>query len=394
MLNQNNRYMSRAIELARRGAGFASPNPMVGSVIVKQTLQNDGSVGDEIVGEGYHECCGEAHAEVNAINSVIERYPDAYREVLSNSTIYVTLEPCSHFGRTPPCADKIVEMGIPRVVVGCLDPFEKVSGRGIKKLRDAGVEVQVGVMESECRELNKRFITAQLQHRPYIILKWAESKDGYLDIIRDSSVSPAWFTGGEEKRLVHKWRAEEDAIMVGRKTVEMDNPSLTVREVEGRNPVRVVLDRDAVLNEESYAVFNSEARTLVYTSREGVEYKNAESVVLDYNQNVLPQILEDLHSRGLQSLIVEGGSQLLNSFLESGLWDEAKVFTSAQNIDFYYQNTVECGEVRGVKSPNILKYMESNDLLDSDSKKGYRPRLVEQVQFQNSRLNCYTCREW
>ncbi len=386
MQNKKSRYLSRAIELARRGAGSVSPNPMVGSVIVRELKDSNGEVIEEIVGEGYHMRCGEAHAEVNAIRDVEARFPKNYMEVLSDSTIYVTLEPCSHYGKTPPCADKIIEMGIPRVVVGCLDPFEKVSGRGIERLRAAGVEVEVGVMESECRELNARFITSQIKKSPYVILKLAESKDGYLDIIRDSSTSPACFTGADEKRLVHQLRAQEDALMVGRRSVEMDNPSLTVREVEGINPMRVVLDGKGVLRDGNYSIFNGEAPTVIYTSVEGVEYKNSESVVLDYSKNVLDQVLSDLYSRGVQSLIVEGGAVLLTSFLEAQLWDEAQVFTSQKSILEYYSQTPLNEGSLGVKAPGISQFMEA--------KMEYHPRLVEQVQFPDSQLLHYFCREW
>lgn len=329
-------YMLRAIELARRAAGHTSPNPMVGAVVVDAM--------GVIIGEGHHQQCGEAHAEVNAIASVADD------RMLGTSTIYVTLEPCSHHGKTPPCADLIIACGLARVVVGCVDPFEKVSGRGIAKLRAAGIEVVVGVCQSECRELNKSFITAQTLGRPYVMLKWAQSADGFLDIERSADVPPAWFTGEKARAMVHQWRAQYDAIMVGRVTAELDNPSLTVREVAGRNPLRVVLDRRAILRD-SLNLFDNQASTIVYSAAEHLR-RNGEVELLDYNQPIVNQVLHSLHRRGVQSLIVEGGAMLINSFIESDLWDEASIFTAQYPIAHYYP-MVE--NIRGVAAPKLLK---------------------------------------
>lgn len=329
-------YMMRAIELAKKAIGHTSPNPMVGAVVVDRS--------GAIIGEGYHERCGTAHAEVNAIAAV----DDAQK--LKEATIYVTLEPCSHHGKTPPCADLIIDRGIPRVVVGCVDPYEQVSGRGIEKLRAAGVDVKVGVCQSKCRELNKRFITAQTLNRPYIILKWAQSSDGYIDIVRDASIKPAWFTGEEARTLVHSWRAEEDAIMVGRCTAELDNPSLTVRNVVGRNPIRIVTDRNGILSEQLH-LFDGEAPTILFSAIDS-EKKNAETIVLNYNKPIIDQALNTLRCRGIQSLIVEGGTMLLNSFIDSDLWDEARIFTAAHTIAHYYP-TIHNFE--GVAAPQLPK---------------------------------------
>lgn len=374
-------YMGCALELAKKGGARVSPNPMVGAVIV-----SDDS--GEIIGRGYHRCYGEPHAEVNAVADLKCSSEANYRERLANSTMYVTLEPCSHYGKTPPCADMIIEMGVPRVVVGCLDPHEKVSGRGVAKLREAGVDVVVGVLESECRELNRRFITAHSEARPYVILKWAQSSDGFLDIERTAQQKPAWFTGLDGRRLVHSWRALEDAIMVGRVTAEMDNPALSVREVEGRNPVRVVLDRGSILDD-SLRLFDGEAQTIVYTASSAREYPNAQSVVVDFRVDVIPQILADLHSRGVLSLIVEGGATLLNSFIDASLWDEARVFVSKHPISYYYdQETAKKG---GVEAPEVEAMLDKMEI-----KMGYRPHLVEPLQLEQSgaELQIFLARQW
>lgn len=285
------KYMRRCIQLARCGEMGAPPNPMVGAVIVHN---------DIIIGEGYHRRCGGPHAEVNAIRSVRDE------ALLKESTIYVSLEPCSHYGKTPPCADLIIEKQIPRVVVGCMDPFAKVNGQGIKKLRDAGVEVVVGVLEQECLELNRRFITFHQQHRPWITLKWARSEDGFMDAKREQGEEPVRFSSTFTQTLVHRMRAMHQAIMVGTRTVMMDNPTLTTRLWEGPNPLRITIDRNGVLPE-------------------SVHLKDGEVQTVIYNTGDLNQILADLYQRGIQSLMVEGGAQLLQHFIDAGLWDEARI---------------------------------------------------------------------
>lgn len=290
-MNYDLKYMQRCIQLARCGAAGAPPNPMVGAVIVHD---------DKIIGEGYHRRCGGPHAEVNAIRSVCDE------SLLKESTIYVSLEPCSHYGKTPPCADLIIEKQIPRVVVGCMDPFAKVNGQGIKKLRDAGIEVVVGVMEKDCMELNKRFITFHQQHRPYVTLKWAQSEDGFMDVERKEGEEPFKFSSNFTQALVHQMRATHQAIMVGTKTVLMDNPTLTTRLWEGPNPLRVTIDRKGVLPE-------------------SVHLKDGKVPTVIYNTGDLNQILDDLYKRGIQTLMVEGGSRLLHAFIDAGLWDETRV---------------------------------------------------------------------
>ena len=266
---EDEKYMRRCIQLAKNGWQNAKPNPMVGAVIVY-----DGRV----IGEGYHVRCGEGHAEVNAFASVLaEDEP-----LLPEATIYVSLEPCSHYGKTPPCADLIIKKGVQRVVVGCIDEFAEVQGRGIQKLRDAGIKVDVGVLEAECRALNRRFFTFHREQRPYIILKWAQTSNGFID----DNYKPAQISNDFTKMLSHKLRAEEDAILVGRVTDDREHPQLTVREWSGENPKRLVIDHAHPLN------------------------------------------LESLHAHNIQSLIVEGGAQTLRSFLVQNLWDEIRVETN------------------------------------------------------------------
>ncbi len=272
-------YMRRCLQLAACGRQNTKPNPMVGAVIV--------SADGRIIGEGYHIRCGEGHAEVNAFASV----SPADEPLLGESTMYVSLEPCSHYGKTPPCADLIVKKGVKRVVVGCTDPFAKVHGRGIQRLRDAGISVTVGVLEDECRRLNRQFITVNERHRPYVILKWAQSADGYLD---DHFV-PTMFSTTFTQTLSHRLRAESDAIVVGRTTDERDSPRLNVRLWAGPDPLRLVIDRR-------------------HPAFEG----------LDFDRPVVPQLLAWLRREGRQSLIVEGGAKTLASFIDSGLWDELR----------------------------------------------------------------------
>ena len=283
--------MLRCIQLAKCGAMGAPPNPMVGAVIVHN---------GKIIGEGYHIRCGGPHAEVNAIRSVRDE------GLLKESTIYVSLEPCSHYGKTPPCADLIIAKHIPRVVVGCMDPFAKVNGQGIRKLRDAGIEVMVGVLEKECLELNRRFITFHQQHRPWVTLKWAQSEDGFMDAERQKGELPVRFSSDFTQTLVHRMRAMHQAIMVGTKTVLMDDPTLTTRLWEGPDPLRVTIDRKGVLPD-------------------SVHIKDGKVPTVIYNTGDLKHILDDLYKRGIQSLLVEGGAHLLQHFMDSGLWDEARI---------------------------------------------------------------------
>lgn len=287
-------FMRRCIQLARCGEAGAAPNPMVGAVVV-----HDGV----IIGEGYHRRCGGPHAEVNAIASV--RRP----ELLPESTIYVSLEPCAHYGKTPPCADLIIEKRIPRVVVGCRDPFARVDGLGIAKLRAAGADVTVGVLEEECLRLNRRFITFHQKKRPWVTLKWAQSADGFIDRVRSAQEPPAQLSTPFTATLVHRMRALHKAILVGTGTALADNPTLTTRLWDGGNPLRLTIDRHHALPQ-GLRIMDGSVPTHVYGTGD------------------LRAILSDLHARGIQSLLVEGGARLMASFLREGLWDEARVETS------------------------------------------------------------------
>jgi diaminohydroxyphosphoribosylaminopyrimidine deaminase/5-amino-6-(5-phosphoribosylamino)uracil reductase len=307
------KFMRRCLEIASKAEGLTYPNPMVGSVVV---------IDNRIVGEGYHLKAGEPHAEVNAINSVIDK------SKLKYATLYVNLEPCSHFGKTPPCVDLIISDSIPRVVVGTVDTSEKVSGQGLARLKDAGCEVITGVAEQECRRLNRRFFTFHEKRRPYITLKWAQSADAYIDIQRSEGhkAGPNWITGKPERVLVHKWRASEQAILVGAGTVRADDPGLNVREWKGNNPVRIILSSSGLFRKES-AVNDIPDTTFVFTNNMNADIANAIKVKLNDNIPSSFQIIEYLYSIGIQSLLIEGGAKVLNHFFSTGLWDEARIFT-------------------------------------------------------------------
>ncbi|OYX81218.1 MAG: riboflavin biosynthesis protein RibD [Flavobacteriales bacterium 32-34-25] len=303
--------LARCIELAQNGLGTTYPNPMVGSVIVY-----DG----KIIGEGWHKKAGEPHAEVNAVNSVKDK------SLLEKATIYVSLEPCSHFGKTPPCCDLIIRNKIPNVVIGTVDPNEKVAGNGIKKLLEAGINVTVGVLEDECNVLNKRFFTFHQKRRSYIILKWAESQDGFMAPMERNEQKPVWITNQYSRQLVHKWRSEEQAILVGTQTAIDDNPKLDVRDWTGNNPVRLVLDKNNRIPKESFLLDN-QIKTIVFCQTN--INPNQENLIferIDFEQNIASQISETLFKHQIQSVIIEGGRQTLQTFIDENLWDEARIF--------------------------------------------------------------------
>lgn len=330
-------YMRRCIELAKCGFGTASPNPMVGAVIVHN---------GKIIGEGWHRRCGEAHAEVNAVNSVKNK------SLIKESTIYVSLEPCAHVGRTPACADMLIREGIPNVVVGSIDPFEKVAGKGIEKLKNAGVDVKIGVLKQECDWLNRRFFTYHTKRRPYIILKWAQTADGFIDNIRsDSTQKPLKITNVNFDRLVHKWRTEEDAILVGTRTALLDNPQLTARLWAGRNPVRVCIDRELKVPESS-KILDNQAKTIIINGKKEGTNDNLIFCKADFDENIVPQVLDILYRNEIQSVIVEGGAQTINSFLSLGLWDEARIFTNGDEIG------------TGVKAPHFNHPIAKSEIKD------------------------------
>ncbi len=295
-------YLKRCVELAKKALGKTYPNPMVGSVIV-----HDG----KIIGEGYHQKAGEPHAEINAINTVENK------ELLKKSTIYVSLEPCSHFGKTPPCANKIVEYGFKKVVIGTLDLHEKVNGKGIQILENAGIEVQTGILEKESRELNKRFFTYHEKKRPFIILKWAQSGDAFLD----QDFKPTQIGNALTKQFVHILRSEEHAILVGTQTAINDDPSLTVREIVGRNPIRILIDFDLKVSSKS-KILNEEARTLIFNTVKNSSEGNLTFIKIE-KENILKQLMAHLFEEKIQSVIIEGGSFTLKQFIAENLWDDA-----------------------------------------------------------------------
>ena len=302
-------FMQRALQLAQLGAGTVSPNPMVGCVIVHN---------GKIIGEGYHQKYGDAHAEVNAVNAVSDK------SLLSESDIYVTLEPCSHFGKTPPCADLLIKYKFKKVIVCNYDPNPLVAGQGIEKLRQAGIEVEVGLLEEEGRELNKRFFTYIEKKRPYIILKWAESADGF---IAKKNYKAVQISNLLSRRFVHKMRSEEDAIMIGTNTVKYDNPTLNTRFWTGKNAIRVLIDRELSLSKNLH-VFDNSQKTICYNSLKDEIIENNIFVRTPLNTSIEPFILEDLYQRKIQSIIIEGGTILLQSFIDLGLWDEAFILKS------------------------------------------------------------------
>ncbi|MFC5191515.1 bifunctional diaminohydroxyphosphoribosylaminopyrimidine deaminase/5-amino-6-(5-phosphoribosylamino)uracil reductase RibD [Algoriphagus aquatilis] len=326
-------YMRRALELAEWGRGYVSPNPMVGCVIVHQ---------DRIIGEGWHRAYGGPHAEVHAINSVENQ------SLLPESTVYVTLEPCAHWGKTPPCANLLVEKKVKKVIIAAVDSNTLVGGKGIEILKNAGIAVETGVLEEKARWQNRRFFTQIEKQRPYVILKWAQTEDG---LVARENFDSKWISNAQSRQLVHKWRAEEDAILVGKNTAAYDNPRLDVRDWVGKNPIRVVLDSHLGLPK-NLNLFDQSIPTLIFNTVKSETIENLEWIRLsEINPKV---ILKELHSRKIQSLIVEGGSQVLSQFIESGLWDEARVFTAPTRFD------------RGISAP-ILNQNPSETLsIDTD----------------------------
>lgn len=361
----NETYIKRALQIAKNGLGITRPNPMVGAVVV---------CNDKIIGEGFTSAYGGNHAEVNAINSVKDQ------SLLKKSTLYVTLEPCSHHGKTPPCSDLIIQKEIPKVVIGCIDDNPLVAGKGVAKLRDSGCEVIVGVLETECKQHHKRFFTFHNKKRPYVILKWAETKDGFIAPKTKDEKKPVWITNTYSRQLVHKWRAEERAILVGTNTVIEDNPSLTVRDWTGENPLRVVLDRDLKLNK-NFSVFDGEAKTSILTKTHFKEDDisdgwnifppkhagffidgNCSKSIIDWDltNQIAKQICEGLHYRSVSSVIIEGGAKTLQTFINENLWDEARIFVG--NTKFK----------EGTKAPKLKGKMISENQILEDTLKIYQ----------------------
>ncbi|MCW5516525.1 bifunctional diaminohydroxyphosphoribosylaminopyrimidine deaminase/5-amino-6-(5-phosphoribosylamino)uracil reductase RibD [Muriicola sp. Z0-33] len=322
--------MLRCLQLAKNGLGKAAPNPAVGCVIVHQ---------QKIIGEGYTSPYGGPHAEVNAIASVKDK------SLLSEASLFVTLEPCSHFGKTPPCADLIIKHSIANVIIGCSDPHLKVAGKGIAKLRQAGCNVTLGVLEAECRDHHKRFFRFQEDRRPYIILKWAQSSDGFMapeSSMRFDAPQPYWITNKRSRQLVHKWRSEEQAILVGTNTVLEDNPELTTRHWHGNSPIRVILDKDLKIKGD-YNVLDNKVKTLIITQQ--IVTNDPKSTIIyeqiDFNDHLAIEIAELLFKHKIISIIIEGGARTLSTFINSGMWDEARVLTGCTNMD------------KGLKAPHL-----------------------------------------
>lgn len=326
-------YMRRALELAEWGRGYVSPNPKVGCLIVYQ---------DRIIGEGWHRSYGGPHAEVHAINSVENQ------SLLPESTVYVTLEPCAHWGKTPPCANLLVEKKVKKVIIAAVDSNPLVGGKGIEILKNAGITVETGVLEEKARWQNRRFFTQIEKQRPYVILKWAQTEDG---LVARENFDSKWISNAQSRQLVHKWRAEEDAILVGKNTAAYDNPRLDVRDWVGKNPIRVVLDSRLGLPK-NLNLFDQSIPTLIFNTVKSETIENLEWIRLsEINPKV---ILKELHSRKIQSLIVEGGSQVLSQFIESGLWDEARVFTAPTRFD------------RGISAPTLNQNPSETLSIDTD----------------------------
>jgi diaminohydroxyphosphoribosylaminopyrimidine deaminase / 5-amino-6-(5-phosphoribosylamino)uracil reductase len=316
-VNIHEKYIKRCIELAKNGLPAAMPNPSVGAVIVYD---------EKIIGEGYTAPYGGNHAEVNAIQAVKDK------TLLSKSTLYVSLEPCSHYGKTPPCSDLIIKHKIPNVVVGAIDSNIKVAGNGIKMLLASGANVTTGILENECRSANIRFFTFHEKKRPYVILKWAESAEGFISPAHKLEQKPVWITNPYSRQLVHKWRAEEQAILVGTQTVIDDNPILNVRDWTGKNPIRIVIDKNIRISKESL-IFDNCSKTIVISNS-----------VIDFSQNIATQMLDYLYENNIQSVIIEGGRQTLQTFIDDNKWDEARVFIGSTIFE------------NGTKAPIIQEY--------------------------------------
>ncbi|TKC09486.1 bifunctional diaminohydroxyphosphoribosylaminopyrimidine deaminase/5-amino-6-(5-phosphoribosylamino)uracil reductase RibD [Pedobacter frigoris] len=325
-------YMQRCLELAQLGMGSVSPNPMVGCVIV---------CGNKIIGEGYHEKYGQAHAEVNAVNQVLQTYGEQAETLLAAATAYVSLEPCAHFGKTPPCADLLIRHQLKKVVIGNRDPFPDVNGKGIERLKNAGIDVVSGVLEEECTAVNKRFFTRIGQQRPYIILKWATTANGYF---APKNAVQQWISGPLAKVLVHKWRTEEDAILVGSQTAVADNPQLSSREWPGKNPLRILIDRKLKVLQSNH-IYNDNAKTVIFNEVKTEVAGNIHYIQMEDMQYYLPQkIAFQLYLMDIQSVIIEGGANILNQFIQGNIWDEARVFTSGTS----WQEGISSPQVNGV----------------------------------------------
>ncbi|MBW1297726.1 bifunctional diaminohydroxyphosphoribosylaminopyrimidine deaminase/5-amino-6-(5-phosphoribosylamino)uracil reductase RibD [Aquimarina litoralis] len=326
-MDVHKKFMRRCIQIGKNALGNARPNPMVGCVIVHN---------QRIIGEGFTSPHGGSHAEVNAVNSVEDK------SLLKEASLYVTLEPCSHFGKTPPCSDMIIRNQIPKVFIGTIDTHSKVAGKGIEKLKNAGCDVVVGLLEDECRQHHKRFFTFHNKKRPYIILKWAQTQDNFIAPEKSEERAPVWITNSYARQLVHKWRAEEQAILVGNKTAIKDNPKLTTRDWAGQHPVRILIDLYNKIPSNS-SILDQSTKTIVISSK-AYTHKSSDNLiyeVVEPNENIIKQICTILHNHEIQSVLIEGGSYTIQSFIEAGLWDEARVFTGSTTFS------------HGIKAPSL-----------------------------------------
>jgi diaminohydroxyphosphoribosylaminopyrimidine deaminase/5-amino-6-(5-phosphoribosylamino)uracil reductase len=342
--------MKRCLELASMGLGHVAPNPMVGAVIVFD---------NKVLGEGYHKQYGKEHAEVNAINAVKDNL------LIKKSTLYVNLEPCVHLGKTPPCCDLIVSKGIRKVFIGMKDPNPLVAGKGIEMLKSNGIEVTMDIMNQECKELNRRFTTFYNKKRPYIILKWAQTKDDFMDLPRnhEEMVGVNWISNKLSRILVHRWRAEEQAIMVGTNTVLSDNPQLNVRHWEGKSPIRIILDRTLRIPA-GYHIFDQNNQTIIFNELKSENLKNIQFIRIDFERNMFDQIFSVLYNLNIQSIIIEGGKKVIESILEAELWDEARVIIGDKNFG------------KGYAAPVINQEPESISDIMNDKLIHYRNRTA------------------
>ena len=341
-------YIHRCIELAKLGAGYVAPNPMVGAVLVHE---------GKIIGEGFHQQYGGPHAEVNCITSVKEQDKDK----ISSSVLYVSLEPCNHFGKTPPCSDLIIANQIPEVVIGCRDPFKEVDGKGIEKLKAAGIKVVYGILEKECQQINKRFFTFHTQHRPYVILKWAETANGKIG---GDGANRLLISNEQTNTLVHKWRSEEASILVGTNTALLDDPELTTRNWKGPSPVRLVIDMDLKLPS-TLKIFNDKQRTVIFNTEKHEELNHLIYYQVTGDVNLVHQIVNALYQMKIQSVLVEGGAKLLQSFIDEGMWDEARII---KNEELKINN--------GLAAPELLPKNAKQEMkILNDSVKIYQNEL-------------------
>jgi diaminohydroxyphosphoribosylaminopyrimidine deaminase / 5-amino-6-(5-phosphoribosylamino)uracil reductase len=343
-MKDGDKYMYRCLQLAAKGAGYVAPNPLVGAVLVYN---------GEIIGEGWHQQYGHAHAEVNCIEDAVQK---GNARLISQATLYVSLEPCTHFGKTPPCSDFIIQHRIPKVVIGCLDPFAEVKGKGVRKLKEAGIEAETDVLENQCTAINKRFFTVHTQHRPYIILKWAQTADGFIAGISESPATRLLISNEYTNRLVHKWRSEEAAILAGTNTAFLDDPQLTTRLWKGPSPIRLVVDMDLKLPA-SLKLFSGDTQTIVFNTKKHAEGETISYYQVSTDASLVHQVVNALYQLKIQSVLVEGGARLLQSFIDQDMWDEARIIINQK---------LKIG--KGLPAPEISNSIEAEKISSGSDK--------------------------